>query len=301
MMTTAHQADRAAVARDTAEAALGYTPFESLVIVADAPCGAIVRADLDDLTGDSTDLLSSVAGTLAANGVTRVSVLYYTGRSPAFVAPTDRHLTQALMAARITRAGTTLIDDTPPVRHLVDRKSTPRPADRREAQNSFNAATPDLADYLRALDTVREGQPPTPQDVGRAAKALTSLLLRDAVVVHLTGTTLPKSECFTQAHLDDALVARAMATMLDPDFGSKPPALADAHATLLSCVVELLPDDKCAPAHTILAMRAWWAGDTVDAEAHLTRALAADPTYRLAHLMGLAFSRAIRPGWQSRA
>jgi hypothetical protein len=115
----------------------------------------------------------------------------------------------------------------------------------------------------------------------------------------MTGITLPTDD-EDGAGLADADVARAMMTILDPAVGTPPGDVVTAHRQLLERIVELMPARQSAPAHTLLALLAWWSGTALEATEHLTAALDADPNYRLAHLIAFTFSRAIQPGWLAR-
>lgn len=48
-----------------------------------------------------------------------------------------------------------------------------------------------LVHYQRALDHLRHGHTPSATLIASAASCLTSILMRDAVVVMMTGVTLP--------------------------------------------------------------------------------------------------------------
>ncbi len=154
-----------------------------------------------------------------------------------------------------------------------------------------------LVHYQRALDQLRRGHTPSAALIGSAASCLTSVLMRDAVVVMMTGATLPEPDQLNRDGLPPALVADAMAAILDPDKGRLPDATVALHADLLTRIVAHLSPTECAPAHTLLALIAWWRGDVATASRHLKEAIAADPEYRLAHLLACTCAASMQPGW----
>jgi hypothetical protein len=154
-----------------------------------------------------------------------------------------------------------------------------------------------LVHYQDALDQLLQGLTPPATLIGSAASCLTSVLMRDAVVVMMTGVTLPDPDQLNRDGLPQSLVADAMSTILDPDKGCLPDATVTLHADLLTRIVAHLTPAECAPAHTLLALIAWWSGDVATASRHLKNALAADPTYRLAHLLECTCAAGMQPGW----
>ena len=154
-----------------------------------------------------------------------------------------------------------------------------------------------LVHYQNALDQLRHGLTPSALAIESAASCLTSLLMRDAVVVLMTGVALPSPDRIDKEGLPAALVADSMATILDRDRGRRPDSTVALHVDLLTRIVTHLSPTECAPAHTLLALVAWWSGETGTASHHVKEALTVDPEYRLAHLVAYAIACAIQPGW----
>jgi hypothetical protein len=163
--------------------------------------------------------------------------------------------------------------------------------------NADQDSAQSLVHYQQALDQLRHGHTPPASLIGSAASCLVSILMRDAVVVLMTGITLPDPDQLNRDGLPQNLVAEAMAAILDPDKGRLPDANVALHADLLTRIVAYLSPTECAPAHTLLALIAWWRADIATASRHLKDALAADPEYRLAHLLACTCAASMQPGW----
>lgn len=139
---------------------------------------------------------------------------------------------------------------------------------------------------------------------GRLEAGLDDRLVRDAVLVALVPGTDDLAERVVAAGsdgLDDALGA-AMAKIIDPSRAVDPPEPeTTAHEAALEGVVAHGRAGAQAPALTLLALLAWWRGDGARAGVLLDRALAAEPGYRLAALLGDALGAGIPPGWVRRS
>lgn len=138
--------------------------------------------------------------------------------------------------------------------------------------------------------------------LGRLEAALVDTRVRDAVLVALvpgTGTLPERSVLGTRTSPEaDAGLADALALVMDPAVGVRPPAGATrVHERVLERVVAHGERGRQAPALTLLALLAWWRGDGARAQLLLVRALDSDPSYRLAHLIDDAVGQGVPPGW----
>jgi hypothetical protein len=284
--------------------AIGYSPYESLALVEPFEDGRVIYIELDLLTGEDADeLFEQLTTLLRDEGIGGFSVAYFTEGDPRELAAIDSRITDVLALTNVTRLATVIVDHDP----VDEGPSTADPApvvgavERREALTAYRKVNPYLSTYLRALgDVEAHGYAEAPL-VGAAAKALTNLANRDAVFVHLAGEPLPSLQELARDGLGEDLVARAMANLLDPVTGTRPLLQSAAHEALLEVMVAHLPAADCTPAHTLLAILAWWTGDNDTAYEHLESALTADPHYRLAQLIGLVFAHGNTPGWTAHA
>lgn len=90
-------------------------------------------------------------------------------------------------------------------------------------------------------------------------------------------------------------VGDAVASIIDPGVGVRPGDDAERARRALEQVVAHR-DDPSAPARTLLALIAWWGGDSALARAHLERG-DARARYRLAQLLRRAVDAGLPPGW----
>lgn len=138
--------------------------------------------------------------------------------------------------------------------------------------------------------------------LGRLEAGLADARVRDAVLVALvpgTGTLPERSVLGARTSPEaDAGLADALALVMDPAVGVRPPTAATrVHERVLERVVAHGERGRQAPALTLLALLAWWRGDGARAQLLLVRALDADPSYRLAHLIDDAVGQGVPPGW----
>ncbi|WP_062289777.1 DUF4192 family protein [Demequina phytophila] len=298
MSTTQHTAST--TLRESTICSLGYCPEDSLVITPTHRAGPIARIDLEPLLAEPHhEVLVRAAAAFADADAYDVTVSYWTERDASELTEVDHALTDALLATHIGRTTTVLIDETPSgIRQSDLAVITPaHAAFQARAQRAFESATPDLADYLRALERARTGRYLPAGMIGAAAACLTNVHLRDAVIVHLTGLTLKPAE--TGGPTEEQ-AGRALGLIIDPVTGERPGTRVDAHEALLSQIVAALPVETHAPARTLLTLISWWRGETSRAIRHLDFALESDDGYRLAHLLGYTFDHAIQPGWATR-
>lgn len=141
-----------------------------------------------------------------------------------------------------------------------------------------------------------------PAELGQVAAALDDVVLRDAVLVSL----VPGSGALPEriVHEDrrgtpdtstsDA-VGRAVAALLDPDAGLRPDDTTERGREALERVVAH-HDPGAAPGRTLLALVAWWRGDSALAGAHLDQ-VSGEQGYRLARLLRAALDAGMPPGW----
>jgi len=90
-------------------------------------------------------------------------------------------------------------------------------------------------------------------------------------------------------------VGDAVAAIIDPGVGVRPGEDAERARRALEQVVAHR-DDPSAPARTLLALVAWWGGDSALARAHLERG-DVRARYRLAQLLRRALDAGLPPGW----
>lgn len=287
-MTTSTPLDLEADLGATITRVLGFTPTESLVLIPTTADGMAARVDLDPLLATPTHpVIGRITAALADAGVREVVVAYFTTANPAVLSDIDGALTHQCVAVHITRMRTLLIDTAPqgPTRQDLARIQPTEASARARATHAYRGTAPDLASYLRAVRRLEDGKAVSATLIGRAATALTSVHLRDAVVVHMTGTELVDPEHLATSGPSDDIAAAALNTIMRHGSTNGPGGRAHAHASLLTAVVAHLPSRDHAPARTLLALLAWWEGDGASANRHLEEALTAAPTYRLALLV----------------
>lgn len=151
-----------------------------------------------------------------------------------------------------------------------------------------------------ALDDARPAPLP-PALVGRVGAALADRVVRDVALL----TLVPGGEeavwvtarATDHAEIDEA-TARALGRVIDPTDAVPPdPDLVARARAVLEQVDAHVPHRLRAPALTLLAFLAWWAGDGPRATYRLTEALEVDASYRLARLLHCVVSAALPPGW----
>lgn len=143
--------------------------------------------------------------------------------------------------------------------------------------------------------------------LGRIEAALEDVRVRDAVLLTLVPGTgdLPERSLGAAPHSPAGEVSHgtsdALGAIVDTRCGIPPDAaLAAAGAEALERVVAHARADHHAPALTLLALLAWWQADGTRAGVLLDRALEADPSYRLGHLLSDALVGGLAPGWVRR-
>lgn len=147
----------------------------------------------------------------------------------------------------------------------------------------------------------------TPAVLGRIDAALGDVQVRDAVLLTMVPGTgdLPERAIVApdSGPTWSAIGATtALGTIFDSGQGVPPDdALAIAAADVLERVVAHTVGVAQAPALTLLGLLAWWRADGARAAVLIDRALEADPTHRLALLIGEAVAGGLPPGWVRRA
>lgn len=141
-----------------------------------------------------------------------------------------------------------------------------------------------------------------PAQWGRVESALADRRTRDAVLVSLVPGTgdLPERSLRGDSLMapEDRAVGAALARIIDPREGVVPPTVPTAlHEQVLEGVVAHGRSGAQAPALTLLALLAWWRGEGARAVQLLERALADEPTHRLAVLVAQAVTAGVPPGW----
>ncbi|MGO1166862.1 MAG: DUF4192 domain-containing protein [Janibacter sp.] len=136
--------------------------------------------------------------------------------------------------------------------------------------------------------------------LARAALSLEAVSWRDALMAVLCPGVMPVAAAW-DPHVDRALSAarRCPWASGDPEAPAAGPGeAADGVLAVRGRLVELtrlLPHELMPPVLTLVAHLAWWCGDGTVAAICLERALAIDPTYRLARLMSDLLSTGVRP------
>lgn len=138
--------------------------------------------------------------------------------------------------------------------------------------------------------------------LGRVEAGLRDRRVRDGVMLALLPDvgTLPEDLVRGPEPAQTALARmdEALARLYDPVRGVRPQQRTwDLHVRVLEQVVAHGRAGEQAPACTLLAVLAWWAGSGVRAELLLERALREDPEYRLAQLYAQAVGAGMPPGW----
>lgn len=140
------------------------------------------------------------------------------------------------------------------------------------------------------------GAPPVV--LGRIQAALDDVVVRDAVLLDLVRGSDRLADRLLAGDDDPAVLGAFGAALFDRAHGVPPDEVwTRAAGALLEQVVAHSTRAGHAPALTLLGTIAWWAGDGARAALHLGRALAVDPEYRLAVLVGDAVDRGVAPGW----
>lgn len=145
----------------------------------------------------------------------------------------------------------------------------------------------------------------TAADLGQLAAALEDVVLRDAVLVSCVPGTAGLPEALVRSAGDQPLdvttgraVGAAVAAVVDPRAAVRPGEDAERARVALEQVVAHR-EEPSAPARTLLALLAWWSGDSALARAHLARG-GVPPGYRLAQLLRRALDVGMPPGWAAR-
>lgn len=316
-------------------ACIGYTPAESLVVVArrssTGTVGLVARADLSDVTPETADMLAvHVANDRAASAII---ALYTEDREQA-----DRTLagmTEALHgqavdvydAVQVSADGyVDLHAPHPVVRPLSDVTASvlaaelvasgvapvrdragllPAEADA-AAQDLASSAAAEHAAKTRdeqtthALATWRlalSGLVDGPAIYGELAQMLTHIKVRDAALLTAVPDVDPDTvaQVATGQNPDDDAVGRAIAAMVDPKVGVRPGEAADAARDLLAQIIAHVPTS--ASAWTLWGFLTWWTGQNGIAGDAIDRALSIDDGYRLALMLRAVLRAGLPPAW----
>ncbi|GIG20531.1 hypothetical protein Cch01nite_12550 [Cellulomonas chitinilytica] len=162
-----------------------------------------------------------------------------------------------------------------------------------------------VAAWRAAVSHACAGPAPGGAPWGRLEAGLADRRVRDSVLVALVpGTGELPERCVrgaAPAPRDEAALASAVATILDPGCAAPPPVVATrVHEDVLEHVVAHGRAGQQAPALTLLALLAWWRGDGARAAVLLDRALGDDGRYRLALLLHGLVEAGVGPGWTRR-
>ena len=229
----------------------------------------VILVAFEDVAGQAAPLLGEVATRAAAAGIEVADTLVVrAGRwysltclSPACCPPT----------------GTALLASPAVAAEFVGRGVNPAPS--RQAVAASLEAGPgavsavgfevSVAAVLAAWAKVMTSGALTAGEVRAAAASLTDTDFRDALVVHLCPSSVPREE-LSPAQLDL--------------LGTLPALVVPGALGRMVALCAALADDSAAPALTVLATYSWSVGDGALATMALGRALRVAPTYRLAEL-----------------
>ncbi|WP_162242700.1 DUF4192 family protein [Cellulomonas sp. Leaf395] len=289
---------------------LGFEPEESLALVlvaADTSYGGtIARLDLSSL--EDTDIRIALFDRLSrpfhVANASAVHVLYFSTRPFAQLRPMDRDLDQFLDAHAITRASTTVVDETisDAPRRVDIARLDPADADVRAVVDGWTEQADDVArvyDTLRRLAAHGCRRLPPPL-LGRLALGIEHGAHRDAILVMILGADHDTARLVADGCADDATIEQALDPVLSSSTGVRPPASIADDVTVLTALARALPTERTAPCRTLLGLIAWWSGDGALADRHLQEALSARPGYRLAVLLHMLVAGAVPPGWVHR-
>ncbi|MCL2424474.1 MAG: DUF4192 domain-containing protein [Micrococcales bacterium] len=141
--------------------------------------------------------------------------------------------------------------------------------------------------------------------LGRVEAGLRDQRVRDAVLAAILPGTgdLPLRLVVgaTTAPEADQGLKKALEQVFRITAPVEPPGPPDAHVRVLEDVVAHGRRDQQAPALTLLALRAWWAGEGARANQLLTRALHDDPEHVMAQLLAQVSAAGMVPGWVAAA
>ncbi len=144
----------------------------------------------------------------------------------------------------------------------------------------------------------------SPALLGRVAAALADTPVRDAVLLTLVPGAQEVARRTVRGAPEDevgAATAEAVARVVDPRVGLRPQEVTVGPArAVLEAVAGHVPRRLQPPALTLLGLLAWWQGDGGLAGHRVRAALALDPGYRLAALLGGVLTAALPPGWVRR-
>lgn len=161
------------------------------------------------------------------------------------------------------------------------------------AVTDLGAADPAMPLRLGARPTA----PLPAAQLGRLLAALDDVLVRDAVLLTFVAGNDRVADRLVAGE-SGADIGRALGAITDPTCGQRPDARrCGAARAVLEAMVGHAPRAAHAPALTLLAVLAWWAGDGARAGILVDRALDADPGYRLALLVDQALRAGMPPGW----
>ncbi|HWS59047.1 MAG TPA: DUF4192 domain-containing protein [Actinotalea sp.] len=154
-----------------------------------------------------------------------------------------------------------------------------------------------LALWREELERVAGARLPDPNRIGRLQAALADVLVRDAAMLGFVEGSERLADRVVAGY-GGPDVSRALRVIIDPVDGAAPDAgrAATSRALLGEVVAHSAPRLQ-APALTLLAVLAWWAGDGARAGLLVERALAAEPGYRLAELLDQTLTAGMPPGW----
>ena len=137
--------------------------------------------------------------------------------------------------------------------------------------------------------------------LGRLEAGLRDERVRDAVLAATVPGTGDLPERLVRGVQTDPEASRALTAALDRVYrvadAVPPPGQTEACVRVLEGVVAHGRRDHQAPALTLLALLAWWAGEGARANLLLARALRDDPDHALAQLLVQVTAAGVAPGW----
>lgn len=303
---------------------LGFQPADSLVAVSVRPprsrIGLVTRVDLDAATDTAHDLVMH----LVRDGAGEIIVVTYSDDTDAAAEAAEavRQAAEPMKVghAVVTSGGYAWFDE-PGLRPMSDLDSTGVAAMSVYSGIAVRTSREDLAPRVQDTDAIAAARAAAaldypgaltsgdvlaawrravsehthdPQTLGRLARTLTDVTVRDAVLVLMV--TNSDEQATAVLNHDDGAARAALDTLMQ---GAQHPgdSVNPWAETLALVAAHQDPEPVAAPAWTLWAITQWWAGAGAAANVGVEKALAADDTHRLAHLMADCLSAGIGPGW----
>lgn len=305
----------------------GFQPTDSLVAMSlrspRGRVGLVLRIDL----ADAVDAAHAIATHLVRDGADRCILATYSDDAAAAEAARTA-VREALDPIRTRGAVVTSNgygwDDEPGLSPMSDLDASevaaqsvyngvairtsredliPRVTDAEAIATARAAAASDAPDALgngQALAAWRQAvdeQTNDPRTLGRLARTLTDPVVRDAVLVLMVTNS---NEQAAAALCGDEEATRQGLELLTSSPRQPGESIHPWAETLALVAAHQDTEPVAAPAWTLWTITQWWTGAGAAANVGIDKALMADDTHRLAHLMADCLSAGIGPGWTRR-